>query len=113
MFSGCVICTSRSPMRATSPFALTSALPHDLFCSFVLAQPEEPGVAQLACPRPFGEADLGDEFWLDPAHVPARRLAHGEGRCRYLQLCKPAAKPLQGAPVESGSDLARVDEVAV
>ena len=43
---------------------------------FVIAEAEESGLTEVVVAGPFGEADLADEFWVEPGAVLHLRRGH-------------------------------------
>src|SRR4051794_13766926 len=97
-----------------APTLCARALPHHVLRPLVVAQATEGRVAQLAVAGPLAEAHLGDQLRLHPAGL-ARQLADriGEGGLRLLELAQLRAEIAQCLLVETGADLARVEQLAL
>ena len=78
----------------------------------VAPQALEPGVAQLAVPRPLREPDLRHHRRLRPVHARPGQVAHAERRRVPLDRRKLAVQAAQRPGVEPGPDLPGVDELA-
>jgi len=88
--------------------------PHDFGGVLVPAQALEPGVPQFPVRGPLAEADLGDKLGLDPVHVGSGQAADGlEGRVRPLEGGQGLVQAGQRTPVEAGTNLAGVVQLAV
>src|SRR3954451_8932940 len=103
----------RAPSSRDARPPPSARLADDLAGRLVGAQSLEARVPEHPLPRPFLEADLGDQLRLRPVHPPLAHLVATEGRSRLLQLLQLPPEGPQGALVEAGADLAGVHEGAV
>ena len=104
---------TRLPFRISGRHRLLA--PH-LGRLLVLAEALVGGRAQAAVVRPLDELDLGDELRLDPDDVALadpRHLRHlAERRRVALERLQLLQQPVDLAVVETGADVADVDELA-
>jgi hypothetical protein len=68
-------------------------------------------MAQLPLTGPFAEADLGDQLRPHPMHPRAGESPDRERRLVLLQRGQPPPEALEQLVVETGPDLAGVDQV--
>ena len=96
---------------ASLPGGVLWHLADDIGGVLVVPQALEPGVAQFPVGRPFAEAHLGDQAWLDPVHTGPRQPAAVERGMVLLQRGQRRMQAVQRSLAESGADLAGVDEL--
>src|SRR5918999_2655296 len=82
--------------------------PADLPCGLVVAEAQEPGVAQQPCRGPFGEADFSHELWRYPLDIARGGQSRGERRSLPVKRHEPAVKQVEGSAIVTGAHLARV-----
>lgn len=93
------------------PGGVLRRLPDDIGGVLVVPQALEPRVVQLPVGRPFAEARLGDQAWLDPVHTGPGQLATVERGTVLLQAGQRRVQAVQRLLAEAGADLAGVDEL--
>ena len=85
---------------------------HDFGRRLVLAQRDEARVPKDAVIGEFGKGDLGDQLGLDPVRALAVGARHLDRRLVDLKRLHPLHQLLDQLPVETGSDLAHIGELA-
>lgn len=82
----------------------------DLFGWFVATQTEKPGMSQATVVRPFGEADLGDQFRFDPMRALVGKIIARERRLLLLLRGEALAQFLECLIVVSRAHLSSVNQ---
>src|SRR5207249_1615999 len=103
--------TGRRAELGTSGLPPRRPFPDHLPGALVLAQAQEPRMAELSVPGPLGEPDLSHQPGFHPVHTGPGKPSGREGRTVALQGTEPSGQAIERPVVEPGPHLPGVDEI--